>query len=137
MIYITYFASIFKILEISEISLYTLLLLLFVVKEAINGRFKIKFLVALGIFAVFIIAIQLISGPINISRNIKSFEFFFYVYLVLDAYFDSDCKLDCSYILKAVIFGVIVSSTFRFLDSNVFPIYKFVNEKISILDLMY
>lgn len=134
LIYITYFASIFKILEISEISLYTLLLLLFVVKEAINGRFEIKFLVALGIFAVFIIAIQLISGPINISRNIKFFEFFFYVYIVLDAYFDSDCKLDCSCILKAVIFGVILSSTFRFLDSSVFPIYRFVNEKVSILD---
>ena len=134
LIYITYFASIFKILEITEISLYTLLLLLFVIKEAINGRFKIKFLVALGIFAVFIIAIQLINGPINVSRNIKFFEFFFYVYIVLDAYFDSNCKLDCSYILKAVIFGVIISSAFRFLDSSVFPISRFVDEKISTMN---
>lgn len=134
LIYMTYFASIFKILEIAEISLYTLLLLLFVIKEAINGRFKIKFLVALGIFAVFIISIQLISRPINVSRNIKFFEFFFYVYIILDAYFDSNCKLDCSNILKAVIFGVIISSAFRFLDSNIFPISKFVDEKISTMD---
>lgn len=134
LIYMTYFASIFKILEISEISLYTLLLLLFVVKEAINGRFKIKFLVALGIFAVFIISIQLISGPINVSRNIKFFEFFFYVYIVVDACLNSDSDFQCEKILIAVIFGVIVSSLFRFLDSAVFPISRFVDEKISTYD---
>lgn len=134
LIYITYFASIFKVLEITEVSLYTLLLLLFVIKEAINCRFKIKFLVALTFFAIFVISIQLISGPINVSRNIKFFEFFFFVYIVLDAYFDSNCKLDCSNILFAVIFGVIISSIFRFLDSSVFPISKFVGEKFSSYD---
>lgn len=134
LIFITFFASIFKILELTEISLYTLLLPIFVVKEAILGRFQLRFLVALAILAVFILGIQVSSGTINISRNIKFFEFFFYVYIVIDAYLDPDLKLECESILKAVIFGVIVSSLFRFLDGNIFQISRFVDETISTYD---
>lgn len=134
LIYVTYFASIFKILEITEISLYTLLLFVFVIKEVHQRKFKIKFLISLVILATFVISIDLVKGPVNISRCIKFFEFFFYIYIVIDTYFDSESQLECSSMLKAVIFGVIISSTFRFLDSNIFNISKFVGEKYSLYE---
>lgn len=144
LIYATFFASLFKVLALSEMSLFTIIMLIFVVKEVISTRqYEARFIIGFLLLMASVIIIELISGYFDLARNIKFFETYLYVYIAVIALslfdFDEDSGtfygFDYRPALLAFVSGVLFSSALRLLDGGVFHISNFVTEKVSDLGI--
>ncbi len=133
-VYGTFFASIFKIPSITNISFFTIILFLFVIKVINSLKLKSAYLLLFCALFCFAISVELINGYFDISRNIKFFSNFIYLYFVVKSisYQDTtNLNLNYNSIFNAHICGVIISSFYRFLDGGMFKISQFVSEKSS------
>lgn len=141
-VYATFFASLFKVLNITEMSLLTVIMLLYILKKVVytkkyRARFFVPFIGLLGLQLV----IQGANGQIDINRNIKFFETYLYIYFAVLAvslnenHSDNDNSSQWKSVFVSFVSGVIISSFIRFLDGEIFNISKFVTEKSSTLGI--
>lgn len=135
MVYGTFFASIFKMPQVTPMSFFTFVILLYTIKLLKASSTKAdSFYLLFLIFFAFTLAVQVLQGDFSPTRNIKFYSAILYMYIVsteIDYYGDQPNKVNSLSVAYAFVFGVLFSSLARFLDGSFFKIVDFVTEKTS------
>lgn len=139
LVYATFFASIFKILQITQMSFFTIVTFAYIIKLFLASINKIdSFYMIFFVFLSITFAVQFLEGEIDVNRNVKFYLNLLYMYAIsreIDYLGDDDKKVSSSNVLYAFIFGVLASSLVRLLNGSIFDIQSFVEETTSNLGI--